>query len=135
MKIIGLLISLILTNACLEQFKVIDLAKNAISKDIHYDGKIVQAVRWTDNSGDNTVILTTTGKTQSKNMPDDSYSDAALYAYHFLDSGGGMRQTWKVSDYVKKCPLDILLFFVDETFAVTDLNKDDRAEVWIMYKV
>jgi hypothetical protein len=135
MKIIGLLISLILTNSCLAQFKVINLDKNAISKDIHYDGKIVQAVRWTDNAGDNIAILTTTGKTQSKNTPDDSYSDAALYAYHFLDSGGGMKQTWKVSDYVKKCPLDVLLFFVDETFAVTDLNKDGQAEVWIMYKV
>jgi hypothetical protein len=26
------------------------------------------------------------------------------------------------------------LYFVDKTFAVTDLNKDGKAEVWIMYK-
>jgi hypothetical protein len=26
------------------------------------------------------------------------------------------------------------LYFVDKTFAVPDLNKDGKAEVWIMYK-
>jgi len=29
----------------------------------------------------------------------------------------------------------MILYFVDKTFAVTDLNKDGKAEVWIMYKV
>jgi hypothetical protein len=27
------------------------------------------------------------------------------------------------------------LYFVDKRFAVTDLNKDGKAEVWIMYKI
>jgi hypothetical protein len=124
-----------LTNACLAQFKVTRPGKNSIPNNIHFEGKLVQAVRWTENAGDNIVILTKTDKTKSKNAPDDGYSDAALYAYHFLDSGKGMRQTWKVSDYVKECPVDIILYFVDEAFAVTDLNKDGKAEIWIMYKV
>ena len=135
MKIPGLLFSLILTQTCLAQFKVTKLDKNSIPKDIQYTGNIVQAVRWIDNTGNNIVILTATDKTQSKNAPDEGYSDGALYAYHYLVSGDSIKQTWKVYDYVKECPVDMFLYFVDKTFGVTDLNKDGKAEVWMMYKV
>jgi hypothetical protein len=57
-----------------------------------------------------------------------------LYAYHYLVSGDSIKQTWKVYDYVEDCDVDMDLYFVDKTFAVTDLNKDGKAEVWIMYK-
>jgi hypothetical protein len=135
MKVIGLFLSIILTQTCLAQFKLTKLDKNSIPKHIQYTGNIVQAIRWTDNSGDNIVILTVTDKTQSKNAPDDGYSDGALYAYHYLLSGDSSKQTWKVYDNVKECPVDMFLYFVDKTFSVTDLNKDGKAEVWMMYKV
>jgi hypothetical protein len=135
MKIFGLLLSLILTQTCLAQFKLTKLDKNSIKKGIQYTGNIIEAVRWTDNTGDNIVILTVTDKTQSKNAPDNGHSDGALYAYHYLVSSDSIKQTWKVYDYVKECSVDMFLYFVDKTFAVTDLNKDGKAEVWIMYKV
>jgi hypothetical protein len=132
MKILGPLVSLILTQTCLAQFKVTELDKNSVPKNIQYNGNIVQAVRWTDNTGDNIVILTATDKTPSKGPVGGR--DAALYAYHYLVSGDSIKQTWKVYDYVEDCPVDIDLYFLDKTFAVTDLNKDGKAEVWIMYK-
>jgi len=135
MKIIGFLVSFILTQTCFAQFKVTNLDKSSIPKSVHYTGNIVQAVRWTDKTGDNIVILTVTDKTQSKNAPDDSYSDGALYAYHYIVSRDNSKQTWRVYDYVKECPVDMFLYFIDKTFAVTDLNHDGTAEVWIMYKV
>lgn len=135
MNIFGLFFSLILTQTCFAQFKLTKLDKNSIPKSIQYSGNNKQAVRWTDSTGDNIVILTLTDKTQSKNAPDDGYREGALYAYHYLLSGDSAKQTWKVSDYVKECPVDMFLYFVDKTFAVTDLNKDGKAEVWIMYKV
>jgi hypothetical protein len=131
MKLLGLLLSLILTQTCLAQFKMTKLDKNSTPKNIRYNGNIVQAVRWTDSTGDNIVILTATDKTQSKNAPG---RDAALYAYHYLVSGDSIKQTWKVYDYIKECDTDMDLYFVDKTFAVTDLNKDGNAEVWVMYK-
>src|SRR6185437_16630533 len=102
MKVFGLLVSLIFTHTCLAQFKLTKLDKNSIPKGIQYKGNILNAVRWTDNTGDNIVILTMTDKTQSKNAPDDSYSDGALYAYHYLVWGDSTKQTWKVYDYVKE---------------------------------
>jgi len=135
MKIIGLFLFLILTETCVAQFKLTKLDKNSISKNILYTGNIVQAVRWTDNTGDNIVVLTLTEKTESKNEPEEGYSNGSLYAYHYLLSSDSAKQTWRVNDYVKECPVDMFLNFVDKSFAVTDLNKDGKAEVWIMYKV
>jgi hypothetical protein len=132
MKILRLLLSLILTQTCLAQFELTKLDKNSVPKNIRYNGNIVHAVRWTDNTGDNIVILTATDKTPSKGPVGGR--DAALYAYHYLVSGDSIKQTWKVYDYVEDCDVDIDLYFVDKAFGVTDLNKDGKAEVWIMYK-
>lgn len=135
MKIFAIPFLLILTQACLAQFKLTTLDKVSIPENIQYTGNVFQAVRWTDNTGDNIVILSAADKTQSNNAPGDGYNDGALYAYHYLVSGDSTKLTWKLYDYVKECPVDMFLYFVDKTFAVTDLNKDGKAEVWIMYKV
>jgi hypothetical protein len=135
MKIVGLFLSVLLTQNCLAQFKLTKLDKNSIPKNIQYTGKIFQAVRWTDNTGDNIVILTGTDKTQNQNASGERYSEGALHAYHYLLSDDSAKQTWKVYDYVKECPVDMFLYFLDKSFAVTDLNKDGKGEVWIMYKV
>ena len=135
MRILWIFLFLTLTQTCLAQFNLTKLDKNTIPKNIQYAGNIVQAVRWTDNTGDNIVILTLTDKTQSKNAPDDSYSDGALYAYHYLVSGDSAKQTWKIQDYVRECPVDMFLYFVDKSITVTDLNKDGNTEIWVMYKV
>ncbi len=135
MKIFGLLFSFIVTQTCIAQYKLTKLNKSSIPKSIRYTGDVKQAVRWTDSTGDNIVILTLTDNTQSKNAPDGGYNNGALCAYHYSLSGNSVKQTWKVYDYIKECPVDMFLYFVDKTFAVTDLNKDGKAEVWIMYKV
>ena len=135
MKTFGLLFFLFWTQTGLAQIKLTKLDTNAIPKNIQFTGNVKQAVRWKDNTGDNLVILTVTDKTKSKNAPDDGYSDGALYAYHFTLSADTTKQTWKLYDYVKECPVDIFLYFLDKAFAVTDLNKDGKAEVWMVYKV
>ena len=134
MKNIQLVLCLILTQCCFAQFKLTKLNKNSIPKSIHYAGNIVEAVRWTDSTGSNIVILTRSDITPNKNAPDQG-SDGALFGYHFIISGDSARQTWRVYDYVEVCQVDMFLHFVEKTFAVTDLNKDGKAEVWIMYKV
>ena len=134
MRTFVLPILLFAAQICFAQLKVAKLGRNAIPNSIKYKGSVIQAVRWTDNTGDNIVLFTAISNTPSKNAPDDSYSDAALYAYHFLVSGDSSKSTWKVYDYIKECPVDIDLYFVDKTFAITDLNKDGNAEVWLMYK-
>ncbi|HEY0668072.1 MAG TPA: hypothetical protein VGD22_07865 [Sphingobacteriaceae bacterium] len=135
MKFFGILITIINTQLCLGQFKVTKLEKSNIPNNVQFSGNIIQAVRWTDKTGDNIVILSLTGKSRSKDAPDDGYNDGAIYAYHYLVSQDSMRLTWKIYDFIKECPVDMFLYFVDKSFAVTDLNVDGKAEVWVMYKV
>ena len=57
-----------------------------------------------------------------------------MYAYSYKIIGDQQRLLWQVHDFVKGCPVDIKANYVPNTFAVTDLNKDGKAEVWLMYK-
>jgi hypothetical protein len=132
MKLPGLFLLLSFSGACSAQLKVEKLNKSTIPQNTRYTGNIIEAARWKDALGDNLVILTTE-KTQSKNASDNG-TDASLYAYHYLVKGDSSKQTWKVYDHVKACPVDIFLYFVEKSFAVTDLDKNGKAEVWLMYK-
>lgn len=134
MKTLILLILIFCSQHSFAQFNLTTLDKNTIPHGIKYTGHIVNAVRWTDSLGDNIVITTETGPYASKNATEDGYSDAALYAYHYLAQQDSFKLTWKVYDFTKDCPVDIKADYIKKTFAVTDLNNDGKAEVWLMYK-
>ena len=115
----------------------ITLSKLDISnlpKEIKYEGKINNAVRWKDGSGDNIIITTETGPYSSKTEKDEDSKDAELFAYHFISEGDSIKLTWKIYDFIKACPLDIEANFIKNTLQVTDLNNDGSGEVWLMYK-
>lgn len=132
MKAYGIFIFFILTHACYGQVKFIKFDKNAIPKSIQYNGKIVEAIRWRDSTGDNIVLLTATKETKRDN---EGNMNGALYAYHYITLGDSIWQTWRVYDFVSDCPVDMILNFIDRTFSITDLNQNGQAEVWMMYKV
>jgi hypothetical protein len=134
MKYLLPLVFIVITIPGFSQLKIVKLNSAAIPKAIRYEGKIVNAVKWTDSLGQNLVITTQTEETQSKNAPDDGYRDKALYAYHYIIEADSIRQTWKLYDYIKECMVDIRADYIKNTFAVTDLNKNGKAEVWLMYK-
>lgn len=134
MKFIYNLILLLIMQVSHAQLKVVKLAKTSIPASIRYTGKLINAVKFTDNDGEHMVITTETGETPSKSGEGDDYRDAALYAYHYLVKGSTTTLTWQVHDFVNDCPVDIAANYVPNTFAVTDVNKDGKAEVWLMYK-
>lgn len=126
------LLIVLLPQICLAQFKVTTLSKNSIPGSIHYDGHIINAVQWRDSLGNNIVITTETGSVKSKT--NNNYSEAALYAYHYIEKGGKINLTWKVYDFIKECEFDLKANFIKNSFAVTDLDKNGKAEVWLMYE-
>jgi hypothetical protein len=116
------------------QVKITKIDSSNLSKNVKYLGHIVNAVKWTDSLGQNLVITTETGQYISKSMPEDGYRDAALYGYHYILNGDSVKLTWKVYDFNNECPVDLDLYFIDKSFAITDLDKNGIAEVWLMYK-
>jgi hypothetical protein len=114
--------------------KVTKLDKSQLPAGIKYAGKLKNAIRWADKSGDNIVVTAETGKyVNPKFSHEEEGRDAELFAYHFI-TGDSLQQIWKVYDFIKDCPVDIEAEFLPNTLQVTDLNNDGIGEVWIMYK-
>ncbi len=118
-----------------QEIPVSTLSESDLPKGLSYQGKLKKAVRWFDESGVNLLLTTETEETVHPDADSEDYRDKSLYAYHFLLYEDSMAQTWKVSDYVRECPLDILLNFIPGTLQVTDLDQDGIGEVWLMYHV
>jgi len=130
-----LIVTLLCSISVFGQISLTKIDMTKLPKEINYEGKINNAIRWTDNLGDNIVITSETGIYKSKKFKHESDgSDAELFAYHFIIKKDSIKQTWKVYDFIQDCIVDIEASFVKNTFRVTDLNKDGVAEIWLMYK-
>ena len=108
------------------------LDKNSLPKSIQYKGVLQTVVQWTDSLGDNIFITTETGEFPSKGKESD-YGDAALYAYHYTITKDSAKLITRVYDVIQECEWDLTMHFVPNTFAITDLDKDGTAEIWLMY--
>ncbi|MGB4775073.1 MAG: hypothetical protein WBP45_07875 [Daejeonella sp.] len=115
------------------QTEITNLNKSSLPKSIKYTGNLVNAIRYQDKLGDHIVITTETGEIKSKNSEDDDSKDAALYAYHYLIKNNSPALTWTVTDHVNDCQLDIKANYIKDTFRLTDLDKDGKSEIWLMY--
>lgn len=103
---------------------------------IVFNGKFKQGFKWTDRNGKNLVFLTETGAFVDKNIKHEfEYSaDAELYAYCYdLDSTQPALK-WKIFDFIRDCPVDIVAEFIANSLEITDLDKNGIAEVWAIYK-
>jgi hypothetical protein len=100
-----------------------------IPKNIKYKGGIDTAVKFTDRDGEH-VILTTE---DSDAGADDRLSGIYVYARCYQIIDGKWKLTWQMRDFVNECEFDVGGGFLPKTFAITDLNHDGKAEVWLMY--
>jgi hypothetical protein len=131
MKKVPLLIfTLILVEFCPAQFKTATLDLNSIPANIKFKGKPVYAVRWTDSTGENLVVLSRL-ITESLNQG----SNGNLFAYNFNILNNTTVEKWVVKDHIEDCGVDMFLKFLENKVSITDLDKDGKAEVWMIYKV
>ena len=113
------------------QIKTIALDKKSIPKSIVYKGHIINAVQYTDGDGEHLMFTTETGDLKVKD--NDDLLKAELYACNYLITGNQQKLFWQMHDFTIACPLDTKAQYIPNTFAITDLNKDGKAEVWLMY--
>ena len=124
-----------ITTFAQKPIKLTQLDTTQLPAGITWEGKIKNAVRWTDKQGDNIVLTTETGIYQNKKFKHENEgSDAELFAYHYIIQQATAQLTWKVYDFIKDCPVDIETTYLKNSFQVTDLNNDGVGEVWLMYK-
>ncbi|PWK67061.1 hypothetical protein LX99_04919 [Mucilaginibacter oryzae] len=135
MKLVLSVISLFVVQISTAQIKITQLAKTDIPKSITYKGHIVNAVRYTDKAGEHIVITTETGETATKNSETGDGRDAALYAYHYNVTGNNeFKLSWQTYDFISDCSLDIKANYAPGSFAITDVDNNGIAEVWLVYR-
>lgn len=133
----ALFLSLFALPAAAQQprIQVRDLPARAFPAGMPGQGRPVAVKRWTDRLGENTLILTQTGRARSRECPDPDggCSDADVYAYHWVRKPEGMLLLWTTHDFVRGCPVDLSARYVPESVAVTDLDGDGVAETSFVY--
>lgn len=134
MKAFKLLTLILISQASVAQIKVTKLAKADIPASVKYVGHIVDAVKFNDADGEHLVITTETGQIPSKTKDSDG-RDADLWAYCYKMTDGTPASEWQMHDFVHDCGEDIVCRYQPNTFAVTDLDNDGKAEVWLMYRI
>ena len=133
-KIITLLTLLICLRSSGQLFHETYLREDQFPGRFSFEGNMKAAVKWTDEDGENIVITTESGVHQGTGENKEVYGNAELYAYHFISKGGVFKQTWKMFDFIKECPVDIEAKFINNSFRLTDLDSNGVAEIWLMYK-
>lgn len=117
------------------QPKIKKLTPKKIPSEVEYLGDVVQAIQWTDNVGDNIVVLSETAPAQNKDRPEKDLFEASVDARHYVLVTDHWRPRWNVHDQVNECPYKIAANFVLEGLEVTDLDEDGIGEVWLLYRV
>lgn len=106
-----------------------------------YEGEIVTGRKWRDKNGVNIVVFTT--KTIFEPWEGDDYADDMgdytihLKAYHYADSEEGWEQLRMIKDWnPEPCgspPFAVEGEFYLESISLTDIDKDEYAEITFMY--
>lgn len=123
-----IILFLIVSASAIAQPKTSNADTLLLKKKIKQEGNIVKAIEWKESSEKHFLVLYESLK-DSNDM-----RTAKLFAYHFIEKGNNLEQQWKVYDFEKECPLDILASFSKESVQLTDLNKNGIPEIWMIYK-
>jgi len=94
-----------------------------------YEGKIVAMAKWEDKLGANVLFITETEEKGGENRHKE------LYGYHYLMSDKENKQVWKINDFIKDCPVDITLTYIDKSISITDLDKNGIGESLFLYRL
>lgn len=132
----GLLFAGTATFSAQAQLSFSDVKKSDLADEMKIEGDFQFAKSWEDKNAVNYIIVTQTPVKEKKDKQGNDASNQELYVYHYLMNEGNeyvlMR---KVQDYVRDCPLDLKLEFLEKSLTLTDLDKDGIGEVTFVYRL
>lgn len=113
------------------------ISKENLPKEITFEGSLIEITKLKDIDGEHIILLTETEKTPSKQIIDIEHEvDKKIFAYDYLlnKSKNNYILNWKIQDFENNCDFDLIIGFLKGTHRFTDLNKDGKAEIWVMYQ-
>lgn len=113
------------------------IGEEMLPKEIIFEGNIKHLTKVSDINGEHIIVLTETGETPSKTrIYTDDETDCKIFSYDYLLNKieNKYQLFWKIQDFESNCEFDLMMGYLKNTFQITDLNKNNIAEVWIMYQ-
>lgn len=104
------------------------VAEKNLPAGIRFQGNFIDGRQWSDTQGKHIVIRTETAIREH-----GSTRSAGLNAWHYLVKKDSSNILWKIKDFVNECEVDVTASFIKNVFAITDLDKNEVAEVWLLY--
>ncbi|GAA4378348.1 M949_RS01915 family surface polysaccharide biosynthesis protein [Hymenobacter koreensis] len=99
-------------------------------------GKLLEARRWTDEAGENALVVYRTGPAAEKRPEMEGEQFVELFARQYVrPPGGAWRELWRLQDAVRKCPFDMWLGTLPRSTRITDLDADGTTETTLVYKL
>jgi len=117
-----------------ESIRLQTLTSADIPGEIGYQGDLIEVYGYTDNTGENIVMLTETDVMQWGETEDGLIlSNKTIFAYRFLKNNDNWEEVWRVYEMEFECEHYPIAEFVKGALSVTDLDNDGIAEIWLMY--
>lgn len=105
----------------------------SMAKDLKHVGEIVYGENWTDNNGNNILLLC---EQVSQKQNEEGYlTTVNLHAYHYANSGKGFKLIREVQDHENNCNFDNRTRFVEESVNISDLDNNGYAEITFVYRL
>lgn len=131
MKKIVLFFSFILSfNGFSQQIATKTIQPSILRKIVSDDAIVDKALQFEDKNGKNYLIATTL-----QNRSDEWASKAILVQHYIEKSNKKLVLIRQITDKEDHCELDNDLQFLTESLRITDLDKNDYAEITFLYKV
>lgn len=112
--------------------RVEEMAANEIPAGITYPGALLEARRWTDANGKNTLVVSREGP--FKDGAEDGERGVKMHAFLYVERGGKQEQIWTLFDEERKCPFDLYIGLLPGSTTVTDLDADGQSEITLIYR-
>jgi hypothetical protein len=130
------------------------ISEKEIPESMKFKGKIISCSRWADSLGINYLILSQTqiikpetaikaskdytlmnfnGRIDTVYSAEADYQEKEIYAYQYIQTGDSIYLLWKLLDYVRECPFDLTLDYLVDKPIITDLDKNNVCETWLVY--
>jgi hypothetical protein len=130
LRLSALLIALVLVPACLEaqDIPARRLTAREVPAGLAVRGVVEAGRRWRDENGENVLLLTRTREAWTGDV-----RAREIHAYHYVRSGAAYRLLWHATDFIRECPVDVMLEYAPGSLRITDVDADGVAETSFVY--
>lgn len=128
--------------------KIEKIDTSYVSKNFKYNGKVKDVIKWVDKQGTHIVFtcqnfyysdfkndtVSINIDNEEKIIYEETYKqNAEIFCYHYKLENNKYKLEWKLYDNSLKCPVDAIAKFIEKSIEITNLNKNETPEIWIMY--